>query len=209
MDDSGNGASRPVRARTGEDELNGLLAAVARGEQGAFDLLYEQLSGPIAGVVHAVMNAPAQAEEVVQEVLLEIWRTAVRYDPRKGSARTWALMIARRRAIDRIRANAAMAAHELQITSAAASPDQVADAVEETLDRELLLRSLEKLSDPQHKAIVLAFYGRHTYTEVAGLLGIPVGTAKTRIRDALLRLRGLMQAPGTLADPSAAPPPAT
>ena len=96
----------------GKDDLDRLLAAAARGEHGAFDLVYEQLSGPIYGVIRTVVRDPGQAEEVAQEVLLEIWRTSVRYDPGKGSAATWATMIARRRAIDRVRSSAAAAARE-------------------------------------------------------------------------------------------------
>jgi RNA polymerase sigma-70 factor, ECF subfamily len=194
MSENSDEAPQPEPERTDADDLDGLLTAVARGDHGAFGLVYQQLAGPISGVVYTVMHAPAQAEEVAQEALLEIWRTAARYDPGKGSATSWALMIARRRAIDRIRANAATSARERRITSDPAWQDPVADAVEETLDREQLLGSLKKLSDPQRNAIILAFYGRHTYVEVAGLLGIPVGTAKTRIRDAIIRLRDLMQA---------------
>jgi RNA polymerase sigma-70 factor, ECF subfamily len=194
MSESSDEAQQPDPERTGAGDLVGLLAAVARGDHAAFGLVYQQLSGPISGVVGAVMRAPAQAEEVAQEALLEIWRTAARYDPGKGSATSWALMIARRRAIDRIRANSAAAARERRIAADPAWHDPVADAVEEHLDREQLLGSLKKLSDPQRNAIILAFYGSHTYVEVAGLLGIPVGTAKTRIRNALIRLRYLMQA---------------
>jgi RNA polymerase sigma-70 factor (ECF subfamily) len=178
---------------SGGDDLDRLLGAVARGEHGAFDLVYEQLSGPITGVVRTVMKAPAQAEEVVQEVLLEIWRNAVRYDASKGTATAWALTIARRRAIDRIRANEARSARELRIAVGVTTQDERGDSVEETLDREMVLRALEKLSEPQRKAVTLAFYGSHSYPEVAGILGIPVGTAKTRIRDALIRLRDLLR----------------
>ena len=117
-------------------------------------------------------------------------------DAQLGGAAAWALTIARRRAIDRIRANAAMSARELRTAPDAAPRDQVSEAVEDTLDRELLRRCLEKLSDPQREAIMLAFYGKHTYTEVASILGIPVGTAKARIRDALIKLRDYMQAAG-------------
>ncbi len=196
MSESDNETPVPDPGRIGEDDLDRLLAAVARGEHGAFDLVYEQLSGPIYGVVRTVVSDPAQAEEVVQEALLEIWRTALRYDSSRGSAAAWALTIARRRAIDRIRANAARSARELRTAPGAASWDQVNEAVEETLDRELLRRCLGKLSDPQREAIMLAFYGKHTYTEVASMLGIPVGTAKARIRHALIKLRDYMQAAG-------------
>ena len=92
--ESGQASSHPET----RDDLDWLLGAVARGEHGAFDLVYEQLREPIHNQVRAVLRDPAQSEEVTQEVLLQLWRTAVRYDPAKGSAVAWALTIARRRA---------------------------------------------------------------------------------------------------------------
>jgi RNA polymerase sigma-70 factor, ECF subfamily len=170
-------------------DLDKLLSAVARGEHGSFDLVYEQLREPVRRQVRAILRDPAQSEEVTQEVLLELWRTAVRYDPGKGSAAAWALTIARRRAIDRVRRTAASAAREQRTAMSAASWDQADEAVEGTLDRERLLRCVDQLSDLQREAIRLAFYGGHTYSQVAAILGAPLGTVKARIRDALVKLR--------------------
>ena len=139
-----------------------------------------------------MLRDPAQSEEVTQEVLLELWRTAVRYDSDKGSATAWALTIARRRAIDRVRRTAASSAREQQAAMAAASWDQTNEAVEDILDGERLLRCLDQLSDLQQEAITLAFYGGHTYSEVASILGAPLGTVKARIRDAVIKLRDCM-----------------
>jgi len=173
-------------------DLDRLLDAVARGEHGAFDLVYEQLREPIQRQVRAVLRDPAQSEEVTQEVLLELWRTAFRYDPAKGSAVTWAMTIAHRRAVDRVRRSAASAAREKQAVMAAPRWDQPDQAAADTVDREYLLRCLDQLTDLQREAITLAFYGGHTYVQVASILDVPLGTVKARIRDALIKLRGSM-----------------
>jgi RNA polymerase sigma-70 factor (ECF subfamily) len=177
-------------------ELDKLLEGVARGEHGAFDLVYKRLAGPVYGLIRQVLRDPDQSQEVSQEVLLEIWRTAARYDPGKGSAVAWALMIAHRRAVDRVRHVAARTAREQRAAIPAALWDQVGDAVLDTLDHEQLHRCLDQLSYLQGQAIVLAFYGGYTYAQAAAMLEVPVGTLKARIRDALISLRKLMQPPG-------------
>src|SRR5277367_3955106 len=94
---------RPEPVPEHEPDLTALLALVARGDHRAFELLYDELAGPVYGVVRQVLRDPAQSEEIAQEVLLEIWRTASRFDPAKGSPPAWALTIAHRRAVDRVR----------------------------------------------------------------------------------------------------------
>ncbi len=173
-------------------ELDRLLDAVARGEHGAFDLIYEQLREPIHRQVQAVLGDPAQSEEVTQEVLLELWRTAFRYDSAKGSAVAWAMTIARRRAIDRVRRTAASAAREQQAAGPVSPWDQPGEAAEDAFDRDRLLRCLDQLSERQREAITLAFYDGHTYSQVASILAVPLGTVKARIRDAVIKLRGCM-----------------
>jgi RNA polymerase sigma-70 factor (ECF subfamily) len=173
-------------------DLDRLLAAVARGEHGAFDLIYEQLREPIHRQVRAVLRDPAQSEEVTQEVLLELWRTAFRYDSAKGSAVAWAMTIAHRRAVDRVRRTTASVAREQQMVMPAMRWNQTDEAVNDTFDRERLVRCLDQLSDLQREAISLAFYGGHTYSQVASILDVPLGTVKARIRDAIIKLRGCM-----------------
>jgi RNA polymerase sigma-70 factor (ECF subfamily) len=178
------------------DDLDRLLGAVARGEHGAFDLVYGQLRGPIRSQVRAVLRDPALSDEVTQDVLLELWRTAVRFDPDKGSATAWALTIARRRAVDRVRRTAAATARDQQAAQPAADWDQTHQTVADTLDRERLLSCLAQLSDLQREAIALTFYGGRTHNEAAEILGAPLGTVKARIRDALIKLRDQMLADG-------------
>lgn len=182
------GGQRGESAVTGSD-LDWLIVAVGRGDQDAFELVYRRLRTPVYRAVRAVLRDAAQSEEVAQEVLLELWVTAVRYDPARGAAAAWAMMIARRRAIDRVRSAVASAARDQQGAPSVALWDQTHEAAADTLDRERLARCLGQLSAPQREAITLAFYGDHTYGEVAQLVQAPLGTVKGRIRDGLTKLR--------------------
>jgi len=173
-------------------DLDGLLALVARGDEAAFAGVYDQLSGPVYGLIRRVVRDPSQSEEVAQEVMLEVWRAATRFDPAKGSAATWVLTIAHRRAVDRVRSATATAAREKRTSVLLSTGDEVADAVEASLERERVRRCLDGLTDLQRESITLAYYGGYSYREVAGLLGLALGTIKTRIRDGLIRLRDCM-----------------
>jgi RNA polymerase sigma-70 factor, ECF subfamily len=182
-----SGPADPV-ARSDAD-LDKLLTLAARGDQGAFAAVYDRLVRPAYGLICKVLRDPAQAEEVVQEVMLEVWRTASRFDPDRGAAATWVLTIAHRRAVDRVRSETAAAEREQRAAQVPAAADDVADSVEATLDAELLRRCLDGLTDMQRESITLAYYGGYTYREVAKLLDTALGTVKSRIRDGLGRLR--------------------
>jgi RNA polymerase sigma-70 factor, ECF subfamily len=183
-------AARPDRSPPpgdDADDLEQLLALVARGDQDAFESLYDKLSGPAYGLVRKVLRDPAQSEEVTQEVMLEVWRAAARFDPARGSATTWALTIAHRRAVDRVRSETASAEREQRSAPFPFSAD-VAETVEASMDAEQVRRCLEGLTELQREAITLAYYGGFTYPQVATKLKVALGTVKTRIRDGLTRL---------------------
>jgi RNA polymerase sigma-70 factor, ECF subfamily len=175
--------------RRGERDLDDLLVHVALGDQVAFEELYDRLVGPAYGVIRRVLRDPSQSEEVTQEVLLEVWRTAARFDPAMGGAATWVMTIAHRRAIDRVRSAAAAAEREHKTADPRPTHDEVAEAVEASLDRERVRRCLDGLTEIQRESITLAYYGGYSYRQVADLLKVTLGAIKTRIRDGLIRLR--------------------
>jgi len=170
-------------------DLAAQLGLVARGDPAAFEAVYEQVGPPVLGIVRRVIRDPAQAEEVAQDVLLEVWRTAFKFDVDRGSALAWIMTLAHRRAVDRVRSVQREAERERRTAAADIPYDEVTEAVESRLDRERVRRCLGSLTDLQRESVTLAYYGGHTYGQVATLLGIPTGTVKTRMRDALIRLR--------------------
>ena len=171
--------------------LEELLGRAARGDQLAFSALYDATASHVFGTVLRVVRDPAQSEEVTQEVYVDVWRQAARFDAELGSARTWILTMAHRRAVDRVRRVEAATEREQKAASRTLTReyDEVVETVERSLEAERVRRCLDTLTDIQRESVTLAYYNGYTYPEVAQLLDSPLGTIKTRMRDGLVRLR--------------------
>ncbi|MFJ5549474.1 ECF RNA polymerase sigma factor SigK [Streptomyces sp. NPDC093225] len=183
--------------RTAGSELDELLERTADGDREAFTRLYEAVSRPVMGMACTVVRDVAQAEEVAQDVLVEVWRTAGRFRAERGSAMAWVLTLAHRRAVDRVRS--ARAAGERERRSAVRDwerPfDEVVEEVERHLEHERVGRCLAELSRAQRECMVLAYYAGLTHREVAAALAQPVGTVKARLRSGLRLLGDCLRRP--------------
>jgi RNA polymerase sigma-70 factor (ECF subfamily) len=195
-----DGASSPdvpsgaTPADTSAGELAELLQRSSRGDEAAFAAVYDATSSRAYGLALRVVRNPAQAEEVVQEAYLDAWRSSSRYEPSRGSALGWLLTIVHRKAVDRVRS--AEAASQRDATyhreTQQVEHDQTAESAHASLEAQRVRGAVATLTAVQREAVELAFFGGYTHTEVATMLDVPVGTAKTRIRDGLIRLRDAM-----------------
>ena len=170
-----------------------LLARVRDGDASALSDLYGRFGGPLYSLAYQVVHDATAAEDVVQEVFMAVWRDAGRFDPAKGSPAGWLFALTRHKAIDLLRreTTARSRSVDVDLTLEPASEDVEQEAWL-GIRRDRTLESLGALSDLQREAVELAFFGGLTHVEVAERLGIPLGTAKTRIRSGLLRLRDLL-----------------
>ena len=179
--------SDSVYVETADD----LLALVAGGDQRAFARLYDSMAPRVLGLVRRVLRDLAQSEEVAQEIFLEIWQSAAKFDQGKGSATTWIMTMTHRRAVDRVRSAQSSRDRDTKVGIRDFTPDyyNVAESVEVTIEHERVKVAMSRLTDLQRQAVTLAYYGGYSHTEVAEMLHIPVGTIKTRLRDGMIRLR--------------------
>jgi RNA polymerase sigma-70 factor, ECF subfamily len=181
---------------TGAD-LADLLRRSSRGDESAFAELYDATSRRLYGMVLRIVRDHAMSEEVTQEVYLDVWRQCSRFDPERGSAMSWLMTIAHRTAVDRVRASeASRRRDDVHATrNRDVDFDTTAESAQASLEAQRVRRALSTLTDAQRSAVELAYLGGYTHTEVARLLDLPLGTAKTRIRDGLIRLRDTLGVP--------------
>lgn len=168
-----------------------LLEAVAGGDRQAFAELYDQISPRVFGLVKRLLRDHAQSEEVTQEIFLEIWQTATRFDPNKGGASTWILTMAHRRAVDRVRSSQSSRNRDTRIgiRDHKVDYDQVSETIEIRIEHERVEKAMSRLTELQRQAVTLAYYGGYSHSEVSEMLSVPIGTVKTRLRDGMIRLR--------------------
>ena len=176
------------------DHVGELLTRVAAGDQRAFARLFDLISPRVFGLILRVLVDRAQSEEVLQEVFLEVWQSASRFTPNRGQGRSWILTIAHRRAVDRVRSSQASTDRDVRVgfRDLDVAHDGVAEHVELRMEGERVTAALSSLPDAQREALTLAYYGGYSQSEIAAMVGAPLGTIKTRMRDGLTRLRAEM-----------------
>jgi RNA polymerase sigma-70 factor (ECF subfamily) len=178
-------------------DLDALLRRVAHRDTGAFAAFYDRTSSRVYGLVLRVLLDSVYSEETTQDVYLEVWRSAADYDSARGSALSWVLTLAHRRAVDRVRAEQAASQRDARYGAASVDPggDMVADSAIAGDERRRVTECLDGLSEAQRQSIELAYYGGMTYAEVSQRLSVNLSTIKSRIRDGLRGLRDCLGVP--------------
>ena len=188
---------RPMNQIADASELDAVLHRVAGGSLADFATLYDRTASRVYGLVLRVLRDTGYSEETTQEVYLEVWRNAGKYDPAKGSALAWLLAMAHRRAVDRVRAEHAAGLRESRYGAASAEPaaDVVVDAVIVGDEQQRVVECLGGLPEKHRECVELTYYTGLTYREVSERLSVTTSTIKTRMQDALRRLRECLGMP--------------
>lgn len=174
-------------------DIDLLLGRVARGDAQAFAALYDEVSPAVYGLARRVVRDPTHAEDVTQEVFLDVWRQATRFDASRGKGKTWILTIAHRRAVDTVRRGEAYKRQDHHGAIDEVSYDEPADTAIKADEHGSVRTCLDTLTDLQLESVRLAYFNGYTYSEVATLLEKPLPTIKTRMRDGLIRLRDCLE----------------
>ena len=186
-----DGVDVPEEGTERVDHIGELLVRVAQGDQAAFARLYDMLAPRVFGLVLRVLVDRSQSEEVLQEIFFEVWQSAAQFAPNKGQGRSWVFTIAHRRAVDRVRSSQASSDRDVRVglRDLGVAHDAVAEEVELRIEGRRVAAAVATLPEVQREAITLAYYGGYSQSEIAALVGAPLGTIKTRMRDGLTRLR--------------------
>lgn len=171
-----------------------LLYLVGKGDQEAFATLYSHLSGRIFALILQVLVDRAQSEEVLQEVFLEVWRTAPNFDPSHGSARGWIVTMARRRAIDRVRSSQRARIRETNYVDYLPDLDTTVSAVEDKIVAQDVRQALDIVGEPWKSTIILSYFSGYSYSQIAAHFQVPVGTVKSRMSQGMKKLRSVLEA---------------
>lgn len=168
----------------------------------AFVALYDSTAPQVYGLALRILGDRHQSEEVTQEVFLEVWQTCTRFDPARGSARTWLMTIAHHTAVDRVRRTEAWRRRDTaHAANSGTTPyDETATGAASSLEAQVVRSALATLSPTQRQALELTYFGGYTHQQVSGLMRAPLGTTKSRIRDGLIRLRDAL--PSLAAEPA-------
>jgi RNA polymerase sigma-70 factor (ECF subfamily) len=181
-------AAPPVASSDAE-----LLHAVARGDESALAALYDRYNSILLGLLLRILHSRSEAEDVLQEVFLQIWQRAANFDEARGRGFTWMVTLARSRAIDRLRS--LQSRQRADDTALRDAPEAVGDASQDAYhseQREIVRAALAEIPEEQRRALLLAYFEGLTQSEIAARLGQPLGTVKTRMRSGMSKLRELL-----------------
>jgi RNA polymerase sigma-70 factor (ECF subfamily) len=180
----------PEQAQTADIEI---LRAIAGGDEQALSALYDRYRLILFGLILRILHSQPEAEDVLQEVFLQVWRRAADFDETRGRPFTWLVTLARSRAIDRLRS---LGSRDRTVQEAARDvSDSISDAAEDAVKSEqgeIVRRALQELPEEQRRTLLLAYFEGLTQSEIAERLNTPLGTVKTRMRSGMMRLRELL-----------------
>ncbi|HCT9180313.1 TPA: sigma-70 family RNA polymerase sigma factor [Corynebacterium aurimucosum] len=174
--------------------LNRLLVQTASADKHAFSALYDALAPTVYSVCLSVLRNPALAEEVAQDVFVEVWTSAAKFDPQRGNARSWVGRLAHGRAVDKLRSHVAAVQRDDRDSKLehATFAEPIEDEALNNVEAHLLRRAVDEIGEPHSTAVALAFFDGLTHAELAESTGVPLGTAKTRVRDGIKKLKAVL-----------------
>nr|WP_239107605.1 sigma-70 family RNA polymerase sigma factor [Corynebacterium sp. FDAARGOS 1242] len=174
--------------------LNHLLVQTAAADKHAFSALYDALAPTVYSVCLSVLRNPALAEEVAQDVFVEVGTSAVKFDPQRGNARSWVGRLAHGRAVDKLRSHVATVQRDDRdaMLTQATFAETLEDEALGNVEAQQLRQAIDKIGEPHSTAVALAFFDGLTHAELAESTGVPLGTAKTRVRDGIRKLKAIL-----------------